>query len=41
MTTVVATYPDFKTVTVEIDPWTIDAVTESFMETGALFVTVK
>lgn len=39
--TVVATYPDFKTVTVEVDEWMVNATIESFMETGALFVTTK
>jgi len=39
--TVTATYPDFKTISVEVDPWQVDAVCESFMEAGALFVTTK
>jgi len=41
MTTLIATYPDFKTVTVEVDPWMVDLTTESFIEAGALFVTTK
>lgn len=41
MTTVIATYPDFKTVDVNVDEWMVDAVTESFLETGAIFVTTK
>lgn len=41
MTTLTATYPDFKTVTVEVDEWMVNATTDSFMEAGALFVTTK
>jgi len=40
MTAILATYPDFKTVEVEVDDWTVDAVVESFMETGAIMVSV-
>lgn len=39
--TIVATYPDFKTVTVEVDEWMVDVTIDSFMEAGALFVTTK
>ena len=41
MTTLIATYPDFKTVTVEVDDWMAAKAVESFMELGALFVTTK
>lgn len=41
MTSIIATYPDHKTVTVEVDPWAVDITVESFIETGALFVTTK
>ena len=40
MTAILATYSDFKTVEVEVDDWTIDAVVESFFETGAIMVSV-
>lgn len=40
MTAVLATYPDFKTVEVEVDDWNVNAVVESFMETGAIMVSV-
>lgn len=39
--TITATYPDFKTLTVEVDPWMVEATVESFYECGALFVTTK
>jgi hypothetical protein len=39
--TIIATYPDFKTVTVSVDAWNADATVEAFMEAGALFVTTK
>ena len=39
--TIIATYPDFKTVTVSVDAWNADATVEAFMELGALFVTTK
>jgi len=38
---VTATYPDFKVITVSVDPWATEATVESFMEAGALFVTTK
>jgi hypothetical protein len=38
---IIATYPDFKTVTVSVDPWDADRVTEAFIEQGVLFVTTK
>lgn len=40
MTKILATYPDFKTAEVEVDDWIVDAVVESFMETGAIMVSV-
>jgi len=40
MTAILATYPDFKTVEVEVDDWNVNAVVESFMETGAIMVSV-
>lgn len=39
--TVVAMYPDFKTLEVSVDPWQVDAVVESFYEAGAIMVTTK
>lgn len=39
--TVIATYPDFKTVEVFADLWHVDAIIESFLEAGAIFVTTK
>lgn len=39
--TVTATYSDFKTAEVSVDPWMVDAVVESFYECGAIMVHVK
>tara|TARA_B110000503_G_scaffold130900_1_gene204799 strand:+ start:3462 stop:3590 length:129 start_codon:yes stop_codon:yes gene_type:complete len=36
--TITATYADFKTATVSVDPWQVDAVVESFYECGAIMV---
>lgn len=36
-----ATYPDFKTVSVSVDPWVVTPAIEAFLECGAIFVTTK
>ena len=38
---ITATYPDFKTTTVVVDPWDAVRVVEAFIDCGALFVTTK
>jgi hypothetical protein len=38
---IIATYPDFKTATVLVDPWDVDRVTEAFLECGAIMVSTK
>ena len=40
MTAILVTYSDFQTVTVEVDDWKVDSVVESFMETGAIMVSI-
>ena len=34
----VATFPDYKTVTVEVDPWNVTVAKEAFYEIGAVDV---
>ena len=38
---VIATFADGKTVDVLVDPWAVDAATETFFEMGALMVSTR
>lgn len=39
--TVTATFPDFKSTSVTVDPWDADNAVETFTEMGALYVTTR